>query len=123
MPEASVSMELRIPFDGVAIVDIGGQITRFAEGVLADAHDQATRKGATVLLLNFTELDYMNSSGIGLLVTLLVRTQRNGQRLGAFGLSEHYMEIFELTRLDEAIFVHVDEAAAVAAATGGSDDG
>ena len=119
MPEASVSMDLRIPLDGVAIVDIGGQITRFAEGVLGDVHEQATRKGAAVLLLNFAELDYMNSSGIGLLVTLLVRTQRNGQRLGAFGLSEHYREIFELTRLDEAISVYIGEAAAVAAAKGG----
>ena len=118
MPEASVSMDVRIPVDGVAIVDIGGQITRFAEGVLTDAHDQATRKGATAVLLNFSDLDYMNSSGIGLLVTLLVRSQRNGQQLGAFGLSDHYREIFELTRLDEAIAVHADEATAIAATTG-----
>ena len=120
MPEAAVSMHVRVPIDGVAVVDIGGQITRIAEGVLSDAHDQATRKGATALLLNFTDLDYMNSSGIGLLVTLLVRTQRNGQKLGAFGLSDHYREIFELTRLDEAIAVHGDEAAAIEAAMGGS---
>ena len=118
MPEASVSMDVRIPVDGVAIVDIGGQITRFAEGVLTDAHDQATRKGATAVLLNFSDLDYMNSSGIGLLVTLLVRSQRNGQQLGAFGLSDHYREIFELTRLDEAIAVYADEATAMAAMTG-----
>ena len=63
MPEASVSMDVRIPVDGVAIVDIGGQITRFAEGVLTDAHDQATRKGVTAVLLNFSDLDYMTSSG------------------------------------------------------------
>ena len=116
MPEASVTMDVRFPADGVAVIDIGGQITRFAEGVLADAHDQATRKGATALLLNFSDLAYMNSSGIGLLVTLLVRTQRSGQTLGAFGLNAHYTEIFQLTRLDEAIAVHTDETAALAAA-------
>lgn len=119
MPEASISMDVRMPVDGVAVVDIEGQITRFAEGVLSDAHNQATRKGANAVLLNFDGLDYMNSSGIGLLVTLLVRTQRNGQQLGAFGLSEHYREIFQLTRLDEAIGVHDNEADAIAAATGG----
>ena len=69
--------------------------------------------------VNFTGLDYMNSSGIGLLVTLLVRAKRCDQRLGAFGLDEHYRQIFELTRLDEAIKVHVDEAAAMAAMTPG----
>ena len=48
----------------------------------------------------------MNSGGIGLLVTLLVRAQRAGQRLMAVGLSEHYRQILSLTRLDEAIEIH-----------------
>ena len=51
----------------------------------------------------------MNSGGIGLLVTLLVRAQRGGVRLLATGLSEHYRQIFALTRLDEAIEIHDDE--------------
>jgi anti-sigma B factor antagonist len=67
-------------------------------------------------VLNFTGLEYMNSSGIGLLVTLMVRANRNHQRLLAYGLTEHYRQIFELTRLDEAIGIHDDEAAALAAA-------
>jgi anti-sigma B factor antagonist len=58
----------------------------------------------------------MNSSGIGLLVTLLVRANRNRQRMLAYGLSEHYRQIFELTRLDEAIAIHENEDAALAAA-------
>ena len=58
----------------------------------------------------------MNSSGIGLLVMLLVRANRKRQRLLAFGLNEHYRQIFDLTRLDEAIAIHDDEAAALAAA-------
>jgi anti-sigma B factor antagonist len=54
----------------------------------------------------------MNSSGIGVLVTILIRANRQGRRLGAVGLSEHYRQIFELTRLDEAIpvFATEDEA-------------
>ena len=57
----------------------------------------------------------MNSGGIGLLVTLLVRAQRAGARLLAIGLSSHYREILSLTRLDEAIEILPDEAAAMAA--------
>jgi anti-sigma B factor antagonist len=68
------------------------------------------------VILNFTGLEYMNSSGIGLLVTLLVRANRNRQRLMAYGLTDHYRQIFELTRLDEAIGIHSDEAGALAAA-------
>ena len=58
----------------------------------------------------------MNSSGIGLLVTLLVRAHRNHQRMLAYGLTDHYRQIFELTRLDEAIAIHETEDAALAAA-------
>ncbi len=61
----------------------------------------------------------MNSGGIGLLVTLLVRANRAHQRLTAFGLSDHYRQIFELTRIDEAISLHADEDAALAAAGNG----
>ena len=50
----------------------------------------------------------MNSGGIGLLVTLLVRANRQKQRLLAFGLNDHYRQIFELTRLDEAIGIYDD---------------
>ncbi len=120
MPDASISMDVRVPSSGIAVIDIAGEITRFAEGVLQEAYDDASRKGANAVLLNFSDLRYMNSSGIGLLVTLLVRTQRSGQSLGAFGLSEHYREIFRLTRLDEAIAIHDDEAAALTAVTGGA---
>ena len=60
------------------------------------------------MILNFTGLEYMNCGGIGLLVTLLVRANRAKQRLLAYGLTEHYRQIFELTRLDEAIGIYDD---------------
>jgi anti-sigma B factor antagonist len=58
----------------------------------------------------------MNSGGIGLLVTLLVRANRRSQQLLAYGLSDHYRQIFELTRLDEAVSIHDTEQAALSAA-------
>ena len=61
------------------------------------------------MVLNFGGLEYMNSGGIGMLVTLLVRANRQHQQLLAYGLSDHYRQIFELTRLDEAIAIFDDE--------------
>ena len=49
-------------------------------------------------------------------MTLLVRAQRAGQKLLAVGLTDHYRQILALTRLDEAIAIHDDEPAALAAA-------
>ncbi len=81
-----------------------------------EAYNEAMQEGARVLVLNFGDLEYMNSTGIGLLVTLLIRSQRQHQRLMACGLSEHYRQIFDLTRLNEAIGIYDTEADALAAA-------
>jgi anti-sigma B factor antagonist len=96
-------------------IAIHGDITSGTEAALMDAYARASDDAARSIVLDFSNLEYMNSGGIGLLVTLLVRVQRQGQRLLAFGLSEHYRQIFELTRLDDAIGIHDSEAAALAA--------
>lgn len=114
MIKANVVLTVRTVRPDTSIIDINGEINSFAEEVLMDAYNQATSLGARNILLNFTGLTYMNSSGIGLLVTLLIRVQRNKQRLAAFGLSDHYRQIFDLTRLNEAIAIYETELAAVA---------
>jgi anti-sigma B factor antagonist len=102
--------------DGVAVIELTGDVTAACENELMDAYREAGRAEIRGIVLDFTGLDYMNSSGIGLLVTLLVRAKRANQQVSAFGLSEHYRQIFDLTRLDEVISVHDDEDGAVAAA-------
>jgi anti-sigma B factor antagonist len=109
-------MRVRQVNDLTSVIDIEGEVTAAAENALMDAYTQATSAGARNLILNFAGLDYMNSSGIGLLVTLLIRVQRQKQRLMAANLSEHYRQIFELTRLNEAIKITTSESEAVAAA-------
>ena len=115
MSKATVTMNVRKAGTNTSIIDIVGEINAFAENALMDAYTQANSNAARNILLNFQSLEYMNSSGIGLLVTLLIRANRQKQRLIAFGLSEHYQQIFELTRLNEAIGIYSDEAAALAA--------
>ena len=113
MAEATATFDVRQ--NGTAcVVDIRGDVTAGSEDVLMSAYTDAA--DARVIILNFSGLSYMNSGGIGLLVTLLVRANRRSQRLLAFGLSDHYRQIFELTRLDEAVGIHDTEAAALAAA-------
>jgi anti-sigma B factor antagonist len=116
MPQAQVTMTVRDAGESARVIDIDGEITAFCEGVMSDAYVQAAQPGVNTIILDFDGLDYMNSGGIGLLVTMLIRAQRNGQRLTAFGLSDHYRQIFSLTRLDEAISIFDSEADALAAA-------
>ena len=116
MPQTEVTMNVRIVSEGTSIVDISGEVTSMAEHALMDAYTQATAAGARTIILNVSAMEYMNSGGIGLLVTLLIRMKRQQQRLLTFGLSEHYQHIFDLTRLNEAIGVYDTEAEALAAA-------
>ncbi len=114
MPQAKVSMDVR-RMGKASIIDIQGDVTAFAEDVLMSAYTEASEGGVRVIILNFSGMDYMNSSGVGLLVTLLIRVNRQKQKLLIYGLSEHYRHIFELTRLDEAIGIYATEAEALAA--------
>lgn len=113
---ATVSMTVSQVSGNAGVIAIKGEVTAAAENALADAHTEASSQGATTLILDFSELEYMNSSGIGLLVTTLIRARRQQQKLVAVGLNEHYRQIFELTRLDEAITIHPTLEAALAAA-------
>ena len=115
MPETSVKMNVRKTSPRTSVIDIEGDMTAAAEGVLMEAYRECTNTPTTrTIILNFSGLEYMNSSGIGLLVTLLIRVNRQKQQLRAYGLSEHYMHIFELTRLDEAIVICSGEEEAAA---------
>jgi anti-anti-sigma factor len=88
--------------DGAGVIELRGELDASAEQALSDAFSRAAELGDTVVL-NFEQLEYMNSSGIGLIVTLLIRAQRQKKKLVICRLSQHYRSIFHITRLDDAI--------------------
>ena len=114
MPQANVNMHVRRIDATTSIIDIQGEVSAFAEKVLMDAYQEASTPTTRNIILNFAGLEYMNSSGIGLLVTLLIRIKRQKQHLLAYGLSEHYRHIFEITRLNEAIAIYDSESKVLA---------
>jgi anti-sigma B factor antagonist len=115
MAELAVTMNVRPLGDAASVIDIKGDVTSACEDVLMEAYNEAGGDKAKNIVLNFSGLEYMNSGGIGLLVTLLVRTNRQRQKLLACGLNDHYRQIFELTRLDDAIGIYATETEALAA--------
>jgi len=116
MPAKSLEAQVRHQ-PRVAIVDLQGEIDSFAEDVLNAAYAEAESRDANVVLLNFSKVDYINSTGIALIVSLLARARKSKRRLLASGLSDHYVEIFEITRLVDFMNVFPDEASALAEGT------
>jgi anti-sigma B factor antagonist len=102
---------------GVAIVDLHGEINAFAEDSLNTAYSEAEEHGPGVILLNFGDVNYINSTGIALIVGLLARARASNHRLLACCLSDHYVEIFRITRLADFMSVFPDEASAMAEVT------
>ncbi len=99
---------------GVTIIDLDGEINAFAEEVLDNAYAEAEQQGAEAVLLDFSRVGYVNSTGIALIVGLLARARKAHRRLLACGLSEHYVEILRITRLADFITVFPDETSAIA---------
>ncbi|MFQ5595444.1 MAG: STAS domain-containing protein [Anaerolineae bacterium] len=102
---------------GVAIIDLSGEIDAFAEGALNAAYTEAASRDSTAILLNFSEVDYINSTGIALIVSLLAQARKAHRRLLTCGLSDHYLEIFQITRLADFMDIFADEASALADAS------
>ena len=99
---------------GVAVLDLRGEINSFGEEVLNSAYAEAESQHPDAVVLNFTEVDYMNSTGIALIVGLLAKARQARRNLLVYGLSEHYREIFAITRLSDFMSIYPDEASAVA---------
>ena len=100
---------------GVVVLDLRGEINGFAQEALDAAYAEAESNEPEVILLNFEEVDYINSTGIALIVGLLAKARVSKRRLVAYGLSDHYVEIFEITRLSDFMSVFPDEESAMSA--------
>jgi len=96
-----------------AVIDLDGEINGFGEEALNAAYSEAEAKDPEVILLNFEGVDYINSTGIALIVSLLARARASQRRLLAYGLSDHYVEIFNITRLSDFMGIYPDEMSAV----------
>ena len=87
--------------DGVAVIDLVGDVDSSAEAALDTSYADAAGRGTGSVGLNFERVDYINSTGIALIVGLLAQARANAIEVKAFGLSDHYREIFEITRLSD----------------------
>ena len=96
------------------ILDLSGEIDGFADAAMDDGYARAAATNPQRLLLNFTAVDYINSTGIALIVAVLAKARSDKITLLTCGLSEHYQEMFRITRLSDFIPVFPDDESALA---------
>ena len=111
---------IRIPRARVVVLDLSGDLRADAREDLEAAYADAAAREPQAVVLNLTDVEYMDSTGIALLVGLLARARRDGREISAYGLTDHYREIFAITRLSEFIHVYDDEPSALGGVPAGT---
>ncbi len=97
----------------VAVIDLVGDINGHAETSMEAAWNEAMASSPSAVTLNFHDAGYINSTGIALIVGMLAKARARGIPLSAYGLTPHYREIFEITRLADFMAIEADEESAV----------
>jgi anti-sigma B factor antagonist len=102
--------------DGVAVVDMSGRIT-LGEGsvVLRDTIRDLIGKGSKKILLNLGDVTYIDSSGIGELVSAFTAVRREGGELKLLNLTKKVHDLLQITKLYTVFDIKDDEATAIKA--------
>jgi anti-sigma B factor antagonist len=106
---------------GAAVIELSGDVDGTAAAILTSAYDRAVNGHdgpLDTVVLDFGAVDYINSTGIALIVSVLARARAERRKVIACGLSAHYREIFDITRLSDFIELFPDLDHAVSQLTG-----
>jgi anti-sigma B factor antagonist len=97
-----------------SVVVMSGTVNRAAKQDLESAYAEATSQPGKILM-DFRGVDYINSTGIAVIVGVLAMARAEGREVAAFGLTDHYREVFTITRLSDFMTIYDNETAAAAA--------
>src|SRR6266403_1893212 len=100
--------------DGITVLDLSGRIT-LGEGsvVLRDTIREILGKGEKKILLNLGDVTYIDSSGIGELVSAFTAVRKEGGELKLLNLTKKVHDLLQITKLYTVFDVKDDEAAAI----------
>jgi anti-anti-sigma factor len=92
-----------------SVIELVGTVNRMAKEGMESAYVEASQSAGEILL-DFNSVDYINSTGIAVIVGVLAMARAEQRAVGAFGLTDHYKEVFEITRLADFMHIYEDTA-------------
>jgi len=99
----------------VTILRYEGDIASTSKDAVLGTYQSLPKQTAKLVLLDFTKVDYINSSGIALVIQMLIEASNSGQKVFAFGLSPHFTKVFTMVGITKYAGLFGNEAAAMAA--------
>jgi anti-sigma B factor antagonist len=102
------------PGEPVTVLRFSGDITSTSQAVVLGTYEglPATAKR---ILLDFTKVEYLNSSGIALVIQMMIAAGKQGQTVQTFGLTPHFQKVFTMVGITKYTKLHADEKSACAA--------
>ena len=97
----------------VSLVDVSGRLTSFESGALRDSISRLLKQGHKDIILNLTDLQYLDSSGIGELARVYVSVVKQSGQMKVIGLSSKIEEVLKITHLYQVFPEFPDEEAAL----------
>ena len=80
----------------VSVLRYEGDIASTSKEAVLGTYQALPKETAKLVLLDFTKVDYINSSGIALVIQLLIEAANSAQKVYAFGLSPHFTKVFTM---------------------------
>jgi anti-anti-sigma factor len=109
MPDEGFETQVQITGKG-AVVELRGTVNRDAKERMEAAYAEASEAPGEIVF-DFSKVDYINSTGIAVIVGVLAMARAEERQVGAVGLTDHYKEVFEITRLADFMNIYQDAAA------------
>jgi anti-sigma B factor antagonist len=99
----------------VTVIRLDGDIGSASEEAVLGTYKSLPKATAKLILLDFTKVDYINSSGIALVIQLLIQADHSGQKVSAFGLSPHFTKVFTMVGITKYAGLFPSQTEALAA--------
>lgn len=98
----------------VTVLSFSGDISSTSKDAVLGAYHHLNGSDAAVLL-DFTGVDYINSSGIAIIIQMLMEANKSATRqIGIYGLTPHFQKVFTMVGINKYAALHGDESAALA---------
>ena len=99
----------------ITVLRFVGDITSTSEAVVLGTYEGLSPETSQRILLDFSKVEYLNSSGIALIIQLMYAASKKGQAIQTFGLTPHFQKVFTMVGITKYTRLHPDEATACAA--------
>lgn len=99
----------------VSVLRFEGDIASTSKEAVLGTYQSLPKTTVKIVLLDFTKVDYINSSGIALVIQMLIEAANSGQKVSAFGLSPHFTKVFTMVGITKYANLYPDQTAALAA--------